>query len=46
MICGDIEKLEASQKIIDFLSAKNIKYVDIANQPILDIGSIIPLSTI
>ena len=40
---GDIKKHPDANKIIDFLKARNIEYVNLTDNELLDVGSIIPI---
>jgi hypothetical protein len=44
-ISGNIELLTSYKKIYDFLNLRNIKIISLTDEPIIDIGSIIPLLT-
>ena len=45
MVAGDFETLESCGNIKKFLEKKGISCVFVRNQPVIDIGSIIPLLT-
>ncbi|MFZ5989135.1 MAG: DUF6873 family GME fold protein [Bacillota bacterium] len=44
-LAGDLEKLDSSAKIYDFLTAKGIEIVSLSQDQVIDVGSIIPLAT-
>jgi len=45
LLTGDILNLKSSEKIIQFLQKKSIDIVYLPGEPVVDIGSIIPLMT-
>jgi len=45
-INGDINRLREKDKILDFLKSKNVEYISIPGENIVDIGSIIPIKYI
>jgi len=44
-VAGNIYRLKSAMKILDFLSQKGIEHVSLSDEPVMDIGSIIPLLT-
>ncbi|HAA43773.1 MAG TPA: hypothetical protein DCE02_07235 [Ruminiclostridium sp.] len=45
-VAGNIYRLKSAMKIIDFLSQKGIEHVSLSEEPVTDIGTIIPLLTV
>ena len=45
-VAGNIHRLESAMKILDFLHQKGVEHVSLSDEPVMDIGSIMPLLTV